>query len=98
MVPAVVIFSIFLGLALISVDEKLLVLPFFDGLAAALTSINHKIVELTPFGIFFISAAASGTLTMDELGRVQVYLVTYISVALLVTFWIFPGLASWLPG
>jgi ABC-type amino acid transport substrate-binding protein len=98
MVPAVVIFSIFLGLALISVDEKLLVLPFFDGLAAALTSINHKIVELTPYGIFFISAAAAGTLTMDELGRVQVYLVTYISVALLVTFWIFPGLISAVSG
>ena len=98
MVPAVVLFSILIGLALITVDEKELVLPFFDGLAAALTSINHKIVELTPFGIFFISAAAAGTLTIEELSRVQVYLITYISVAMLVTFWIFPGLISAVTG
>ncbi len=98
MVPAVVLFSIFVGLALISVEEKQLVLPFFDGLAAALTRINHKIVELTPYGIFFISAAAAGTLTMEEVARVQVYLITYISVAVLVTFWIFPGLISAVSG
>ncbi len=98
MVPAVVLFSILVGLALISVDDKQLVLPFFDGLAAAFTSINHKIVDFTPYGIFFISAAAAGTLTLEEVGRVQVYLITYISVAFLVTFWIFPGLISAVSG
>ena len=98
MVPAVVLFSILVGLALISVDEKHLVLPFFDGLAAALTRVNGQIVQLTPYGIFFISAAAAGTLTMDELGRVQVYLVTYISVSILMTLWIFPGLISAVTG
>jgi ABC-type amino acid transport substrate-binding protein len=98
MVPAVVLFSILVGLALITVDNKHLVLPFFDGLAAAFTSINHKIVDFTPYGIFFISAAAAGTLTLEEVGRVQVYLITYISVAFLVTFWIFPGLISAVSG
>jgi Na+/H+-dicarboxylate symporter len=98
MVPAVVLFSILVGLALISVDDKQLVLPFFDGLSAAFTSINHKIVDFTPYGIFFISAAAAGTLTLEEVGRVQVYLITYISVAFLVTFWIFPGLISAVSG
>lgn len=97
-VPAVVLFSILVGLALITVKQKDLVLPLMDGLAAALTRINGQIVQLTPFGIFFISAAAAGTLTVEELGRVQVYLVTYISVALLVTFWIFPGLISSVTG
>lgn len=91
-------FSILMGLALISVDEKNLVLPLFDGMSAVLTRINTRIVQLTPYGIFFVAAAAAGTLTVDELGRVQVYLVTYISVAFLVTFWIFPGLISTVSG
>ncbi|MBT4522348.1 MAG: cation:dicarboxylase symporter family transporter [Halieaceae bacterium] len=94
MVPAVVLFSLLIGFALITVKEKDLVLPVFDGLAAALTRVNHLVVGLTPYGIFFIAAAAAGTITLEEVERVQVYLITYVSVALFVTFWVFPGLIS----
>ena len=73
-------------------------LPIFDSLSSALAQINGMIVKLTPYGIFAIAAAAAGTMTVEELGRVQVYLVTYIAVALLVTFWIFPGLVSAVSG
>ena len=97
-VPAVVFFSILMGVALISVEDKSSVLPLFDGLSAALAKINTAIVQLTPYGIFAISAAAAGTMTIEEVSRVQVYLVTYISFALLVTFWIFPGLVATLSG
>ncbi len=98
LVPAVVLFSIFMGIALISVEDKDKVLPIFDSLSHALGHINGMIVKLTPYGIFAIAAAAAGTMTVEELGRVQVYLVTYIAVALLVTFWIFPGLVSAVSG
>ncbi len=98
MVPAVVFFSILLGVALISVEDKSSVLPIFDGLTAALAKINSGFVSLTPYGIFAIAAAAAGTMTIEELARVQVYLVTYISLATLVTFWIFPGLVAALSG
>ena len=37
-------------------------------------------------------------MTIEELGRVQVYLVTYVCLALLVTFWIFPALVATLSG
>ena len=98
LVPAVVFFSILMGVALISVEDKSSVLPLFDGLAAALAKINTAIVQLTPYGIFAISAAAAGTMTIEEVSRVQVYLITYVSLALLVTFWIFPGLVATLSG
>jgi Na+/H+-dicarboxylate symporter/ABC-type amino acid transport substrate-binding protein len=98
MVPAVVLFSIFMGIALISVDQKDMVLPIFDSLSSALARVNSMVVSFTPFGIFAIAAAAAGTMTVEELGRVQVYLVTYVAVALLVTFWIFPGLVSAVSG
>ncbi|MEP0202444.1 MAG: cation:dicarboxylase symporter family transporter [Halioglobus sp.] len=98
LVPAVVFFSILVGVALISVKDKSGVLVIFDGLSEALSSINSAIVKLTPYGIFAIAASAAGTMTIEELGRVQVYLITYISIALLITFWVFPGLVSALSG
>lgn len=98
LVPAVVLFSILMGVALISVEDKSGILPVFDGLTEALARINASMVQLTPFGIFAIAAAAAGTMTIEELGRVQVYLVTYVSLALLITFWIFPGLVSAVSG
>jgi Na+/H+-dicarboxylate symporter len=97
-VPAVVFFSILVGVALISVEDKRGLLPFFDGLAAAMSRINAVIVQLTPYGIFAIAAAAAGTMTIEEVGRVQVYLVTYVALSLLITFWIFPGLVAALSG
>jgi len=97
-VPAVVLFSILVGVALISVEDKEGMLPLFDGLSSALSQINNSIVQLTPYGIFAIAAAAAGTMTIEELSRVQVYLVTYVSLALIVTFWVFPGLLSALSG
>jgi Na+/H+-dicarboxylate symporter/ABC-type amino acid transport substrate-binding protein len=98
MVPAVVFFSILVGVALISVEDKSSVLPIFDGLSAALSKINAGFVQLTPYGIFAIAAAAAGTMTIEELARVQVYLVTYIALAILVTFWVFPALVAALTG
>ena len=98
LVPAVVFFSILVGVALISVEDKSGVLAIFDGLAVAMSNINAAIVKLTPYGIFAISAAAAGTMSIEEVGRVQVYLVTYISLAMLITFWIFPGLIAAVSG
>ena len=98
MVPAVVVFSILMGVAFISVEDKSAVLPIFDGLAAALGKINAAMVQLTPYGIFAIAAAAAGTMTIEEVSRVQVYLVTYIALASLITLWIFPGLVAALSG
>ena len=98
LVPAVVFFSILVGIALIQLEDKSGILPVFDGLAEAMSRINAAMVQLTPYGIFAIAAAAAGTMTIEELGRVQVYLVTYICLALLVTFWIFPALVATLSG
>jgi len=98
MVPAVVLFSILVGVALIPVQDKSSVLPIFDTLASALSNINSAIVKLTPYGIFAIAAAAAGTMTIEELGRVQVYLITYVALALVITFWVFPGLIAAVSG
>ena len=49
---------------------------------------------LTPYGIFAIAANTAGTVKPEQLGRIQVYLVTYVLMALLLALWVLPGLVA----
>ena len=91
MVPAVVVFSLAVGLALIGMGQK-------DSLLAPLTLLNRAMAVVTgfistlmPLGVFAIVASAAGTMDLEELGRLQVYLVTYAAMALLLTLWVLPA-------
>ncbi len=94
LVPAVVVFSICLGVALIGIKGKESLLASFSVLKEALTRVTDFMICLMPIGIFAIAASAAGTMKIEEFGRLQVYLILYISVSLLFTFWILPGLVS----
>jgi Na+/H+-dicarboxylate symporter/ABC-type amino acid transport substrate-binding protein len=93
-VPAVVLFSIVLGVALIAVPTKNRLLDVLDVVSAAVSRANNLIARLTPFGIFAIAAAAAGTLAMEQIERLQVYLIGYVAIALLISLWILPGLIT----
>jgi Na+/H+-dicarboxylate symporter len=93
-VPAVVLFSTALGIGLIGVERKQALLDALDGLGAALTRVNDFVVNLTPYGVFAIAASAAGTLTFEELARIQVYLVIYVGLASVLALWILPGLVA----
>jgi ABC-type amino acid transport substrate-binding protein len=60
----------------------------------ALTRVTNFVVGLTPIGIFAIAASASGTLSIEEFGRLQIYLILYMAITLVVAFWILPGLVT----
>ena len=51
-------------------------------------------VHLTPYGMFAIAAYAAGTLKVEQFARIQVYLLTYVAIAMLVSLWVLPGLVS----
>jgi Na+/H+-dicarboxylate symporter len=93
-VPAVVLFSVFVGVALIGVERKQIALDVFAVAKDALSSATRFIVGLTPYGIFAIAANTAGTLNLEQVTRIQVYLITYVMVALLVALWVLPGLVS----
>ena len=93
-VPAVVLFSVVLGAALINVERKQVLLDVLTVAADALARATRLIVRLTPYGLFAIAATAAGTLSLEQLGRLQVFLVAYVLVALLVSFWVLPGLVA----
>lgn len=93
-VPAVVLFSIGLGLALIAVPDKDGLLKALQNLSDALMRMASFIAKLAPLGIFAITAAAAGTLRVEELSKLQVYLWVYLATWLILTFLTLPVLVA----
>jgi Na+/H+-dicarboxylate symporter/ABC-type amino acid transport substrate-binding protein len=93
-VPAVVVFSIIIGAALMGLPGKQSLLDLLAVLSATISSAMRFVTRLTPLGIFAIAATAAGTLRVDEASRLQVYLLAYAVFGLLITAWTLPGLIS----
>ncbi len=93
-VPAVVLFSIIMGIALMGMEKKDSLLDTLAVASQALIRMTNLIVGLTPIGVFAITAAAAGTMTVEEFGRLQVYLVSFNVAALFLTFWILPMMVA----
>jgi Na+/H+-dicarboxylate symporter/ABC-type amino acid transport substrate-binding protein len=93
-VPAVVVFSVAVGVALIGIENKQSLLGTLDALNRAMGRITQFMAKLTPFGVFALVASAAGTMSFEELARLQVFLVLYVLMAVLLTFWLFPALIT----
>jgi len=93
-VPAAVLFSICLGVGFIGLEEGKPLLDSLQALSRALLRVTDFIVRLTPFGVFAISANVAGTSSVADLGRIQVYVVTYVVFSLLLALWVLPGLVA----
>jgi ABC-type amino acid transport substrate-binding protein len=50
--------------------------------------------KLTPIGVFAVMASAAGTMRLEDVSKLQVYVVTYIAIALLLTLWVLPMLIT----
>lgn len=85
-VPAVAVFSIAVGLALMTLPNKKLLLDQLDVLSAALSRVNGYVVRLMPLGLFAITAHYAGTIQLDEIPRLQAYLTLNFVTAVLVGF------------
>jgi Na+/H+-dicarboxylate symporter len=94
LVPAVVVFSICFGVALIGLPGGSTFLDALTGANDALTRIANAVVSLTPIGVFGIAANAAGTISLTEFGQLQVFIAAYVVTALFMTFWVIPGLLS----
>jgi Na+/H+-dicarboxylate symporter len=89
-VPAVVLFSAALGAALMGVPGKESVLSVLRVLEQAIARVTRFIVGLTPIGLFAIGAVTAGTISLQTLARLQVYLVSFAAAAMLLTFLVLP--------
>jgi Na+/H+-dicarboxylate symporter/ABC-type amino acid transport substrate-binding protein len=93
-VPAVVLFSIFMGIGLSGIKNKEILLKNLDIITAALSQINKMIVKLTPIGVFAIAGYNAGTMTVDEIQRLYAYIIIYTLAVLLLGFYWLPLVVS----
>ena len=93
-VPAVTLFSCAVGVALIGVDGKDRFLGQLEVLMKALGRVTHFVVGLTPFGVIPIAAIAAGTLSPEELGRLQVYFISFLVAGVLIGLVLLPMLVA----
>ncbi len=94
-VPAVVLFSLLMGVAVISVKNKETLLNLTTNISDALMGVASFVAKLAPIGIFAISISAAGTLQPEELERLQVFLWVYLTAAVLLAFILLPLLVHW---
>ncbi|MCM8534267.1 MAG: cation:dicarboxylase symporter family transporter [Lentisphaeraceae bacterium] len=97
-VPAVVIFSLAIGVALMTIKNKGVFMENLNVLNDAIGKLTKSLVQLSPIGVFAITANAAGTISVDEIQRLQVYLITYVGSCLLLTFAILPGVICAITG
>lgn len=93
-VPAIVVFSVLIGLALIHVKNKNVLLAPLTVILDVLMEVTGFIGKLAPYGVFALTASAAGTLNLEEFNRLQVYVVIYVVIALILTFWMLPALVT----
>jgi proton glutamate symport protein len=93
-VPAVVVFSVAVGLALMATKQKGALIESLGTLENALQRVAGFVVGLAPYGVFAITADAAGTLRGNELLGLQVYAAGYVVAALVLALWILPALVA----
>jgi Na+/H+-dicarboxylate symporter len=93
-VPAVVLFGAFLGVALMGIERKEPLLGGLQVLERTLARANRFSVRLTPLGLFAIAAVTVGTADTEQMGRLRVFLVGYAAMSLLLALWVLPGLVA----
>ena len=94
MVPAVVLFALLLGTALMTIKSKGKLLNLLDTLTESLSVINRRIIALSPIGTFGIVANAVGTQPLADLGLMQGYLLVASASTFLLVFVLLPLLVS----
>lgn len=93
-IPAVVVFSIGIGIALMNLPNKEKLLEPLEVLVDALATLNKLVVKLTPIGMFAIVAHTAGTIDPQEFSLIQGYLVTYAVAAVVLALVVLPSLVA----
>ncbi len=95
-VPAVVIFSLLLGISFMHIKEKSSLMQVLDAFVGGLTRITAWISRITPFGTFLIIANQVGTIQLATIKQMSTYILLYILSLCVLIFWVIPRVVSML--
>ncbi len=93
-VPAIVMFSMLLGISLMYLGEKQTTMSSLRTLLESLSKVTSWIARITPIGTFLIMANQVGTVQISTIKQMSTYIILFALGTSLVTFWIIPRLAS----
>ncbi len=96
MVPAVVVFSIAVGIAVMRMEEegKEHLVRLLRTIARTLADVNLFVLRFMPLGVFAIVAATAGTMRLEQFSRVQAYVILQTAMVLLLAFLVLPGIVA----
>lgn len=93
-VPAIALFSVVVGVALMHLKDKEPVLGFLEKVNLSLDKVFHWIALISPIGIFAHIANIVGTVNFDDLIKLEVYVIATILSCLFLSMWFLPRLVS----
>jgi Na+/H+-dicarboxylate symporter/ABC-type amino acid transport substrate-binding protein len=93
-IPATVLFCLFLGFALMLDDGSGPIVSILRTLLRALERMTHIISLTFPVGIFVITAVTAGTLTFENFLDLQVFIITLAAAAVLLGLVVMPLLVT----
>ncbi|WP_102528110.1 cation:dicarboxylase symporter family transporter [Shewanella sp. 10N.286.51.B7] len=91
-IPAIVLFCVATGIALISIKDKESLMRPLQLLGESFNKVTQSIVMLMPIGIFAMTAATAGTMDFDEFQKLQVYFVAHVVMTVILTYWVLPAI------
>lgn len=94
LIPSVVLFSVFLGVGLMSVPRKASTLLFLDNLKDAIANVNNIVMRFAPVGVFCIALRAAATIESSQIDGLVVYVVTVAVLVLLLSFMVLPAIVA----
>ena len=90
-VPAVILFCLFFGIAMQTVKEKEALLSVLESIRATSLAFWKGVVQFAPVAVFALFAAEAGTLRIQQLESMAVFLGLFFAGALGLSFWILPA-------
>jgi len=93
-VPAIALFSLILGIAIMHLKEKEPLLSMLEKTNASLEKILKWLAIISPIGIFAHIANAMGTVNLADLSKLELYVVITILSTLFLSLWVLPMLVS----
>ncbi len=90
-VPAVILFCLFFGIAMQTVKEKEALLSVLESIRATSLAFWKGVVQFAPVAVFSLFAAESGTLRIQQVESMAVFLGLFFAGALGLSFWVLPA-------
>ena len=93
-VPAIVVFCVFYGIAIQRIENKQSVLSALEVIKRATITIWGWVVHMAPLGVFALFADLAGTVRLELLGSLLLYVILFVGGALILAFWVIPTLIA----